>query len=120
MGYETKFELTICPQVEDAADEVFVFLRDNVAFEGDVQRRMTFNQDVFEFESKWYDYDKDMLALSSRFPGVLFKLHGAGEDQGDLWDHYFLGGRVQRCPAKITYESFDPRKLKLAEEVTAK
>jgi hypothetical protein len=120
MGYETRFELTICPKVDEVPDALFVFLRDAVAFEGDVKQHLSHDQDVFEFVSKWRDYDKDMLAFSNRFPGVFFKLHGAGEDQGDLWDHYYLGGRIQRCPAQITYEPFDPRKLKLAEELVAR
>jgi hypothetical protein len=83
MGYETRFELTICPKLDEVPDALFVFLRDAVAFEGDVKQHLS-------------------------------------HDQGDLWDHYYLGGRIQRCPAQITYEPFDPRKLKLAEELVAR
>lgn len=112
MGYETKFKLTICPRVDDAVQETFDYLQDNIAFDGTLEQTMSAEEDVLEFESKWYDYVKDMVALSSRFPGVFFKLHGVGEDEGDLWDRYFLGGRMQECPAQITYAPFDPRKLK--------
>lgn len=41
----------------------------------------------------------------------MFKLHGDGDDSEDLWDAYFLGGRMQVCPGKIVYDDFDPGKL---------
>lgn len=63
-------------------------------------------------EAKWYDWESDMSLLSKRFPDVLFCLHGDGEDSDDKWDAYFLNGMRQLCPAVITYDSFDPTKLR--------
>lgn len=60
---------------------------------------------------KWYDHDTDMIEVSKQFPGVLFCLHGEGEESGDMWDAYYLDGKTQRCHAEITYPPFDPKKL---------
>lgn len=43
---------------------------------------------------KWYDHEKEMKQLSKEFPDVLFKLHGEGEDKYDIWDKYFMGGKM--------------------------
>lgn len=65
---------------------------------------------IYSFD-KWYSWERDMCDLSAGFPGVLFTLHGEGESSDDLWDAYFFEGRTQFCPAKITYDDFDPAKL---------
>lgn len=70
---------------------------------------------VFLFEpndsANWDDHEKDMLKLSREFPKTLFKLHGEGEEDGDIWDKYFLNGKIQRCHAKIIIDDFDITKL---------
>lgn len=60
---------------------------------------------------RWYSWDEDMRLLSSRFPELVFCLHGEGEGPEDLWNAYFLNGAYQYCPASITYEDFDAHKL---------
>ena len=65
----------------------------------------------FSEDAKWYDHDEDMMRLSSRIPDVLFSLHGDGEEQGDLWDAYYLNGRMQHCPAEIYYPPFEEAML---------
>ena len=62
-------------------------------------------------ECKWYDNEDDMLLLSKEFPDVLFKLHGEGEDNKDIWDKYFMNGKMQYCPAEIICPPFDRAKL---------
>lgn len=52
-----------------------------------------------------------MLLLSKEFPDVLFKLHGEGEDNEDIWDKYFMNGKMQYCPAEIMCPPFDRAKL---------
>lgn len=56
---------------------------------------------------KWYDWKDDMIAMSTNFPGVLFKLHGDGEEAGDIWDAYFLNGKSQVCKAEIAIPPLD-------------
>lgn len=61
---------------------------------------------------KWYDWRKDLKRLSEQFPDTKFTLEGKGEEQGDHWIAYFLGGKCQVCTAQITFEEFDEAKLK--------
>ena len=61
--------------------------------------------------SKWYDHDEDMKEISAKFPGVLFVLHGEGEESCDLWDAYYLNGKMQHCQAEVIIPPFDPAKL---------
>lgn len=56
---------------------------------------------------KWYNHASDMTLLSIRFPNLLFLLHGEGENHDDVWNKYYLNGKEQICPAKITYDPFD-------------
>ena len=35
-----------------------------------------------------------MLCLSEQFPNVIFKLHGIGEENGDIWDAYYKAGKT--------------------------
>lgn len=60
---------------------------------------------------KWYDHDDDMIEVSKMFPDVLFCLHGEGETSEDMWDAYYLNGKMQYCGAEIVYPPFDPEKL---------
>ena len=62
-------------------------------------------------EVKWYDNEEEMRKLSKEFPDVLFKLHGEGEDNEDIWDKYFMNGKMQYCPAEIMCPPFDRAKL---------
>lgn len=61
----------------------------------------------------WYmsEHDEPMRKLSAEFPFVLFTLEGRGQDSGDIWKKYYLGGRVHYAKAKIVIEDFDPAKL---------
>lgn len=63
-------------------------------------------------ETKWYDHERDMLTLSVQFPNVLFKLHGEGEENDDVWDHYFKNGKSQYCKVKFIIPPFDENELK--------
>jgi hypothetical protein len=53
-----------------------------------------------------------MRAFSKIYPNTLFKLKGEGEEAGDVWIKYFKNGKMQSCPAKITFEEYDENKLK--------
>lgn len=82
--------------------------------------------DVFEYEdrddlrweghAKWYDFERDMLLLSSKFPEHLFTLHGDGEESDDFWREYFYDGRSQFTQAEIVYEEFSFSKLKTPKD----
>lgn len=88
----------------------------------DALNEMDLFYDIWEYGGKvcwntgepirWYDCDDDMKQLSSQFPEVLIKMEVEGEENGDLWINYFLNGKMQHCPAIITYDEFDTTKLK--------
>jgi hypothetical protein len=61
---------------------------------------------------KWYDHERDMKSFSKVFPGILFTLHGIGEEPNDQWYKYFKDGKMQIAKAQISFEPFDPKKLK--------
>ena len=62
--------------------------------------------------STWYNHEDDMIEISKQFPGVVFKLEGDGEDSGDIWKQYFKEGTSQICHSNITFNDYDPTKLK--------
>ena len=61
---------------------------------------------------KWYSHQEHMKILSENFPLILFRLEGVGEEKGDWWVEYYLGGKIQECQAKIVFDEFDVNKLK--------
>lgn len=63
-------------------------------------------------ESKWYDADEHLKAFSLKHPEKVFCLHGEGEEPADIWNTYYKNGKMQHCPAIITFESYDENKLK--------
>lgn len=51
----------------------------------------------------WHYHEKDMEALSLKYPGILFTLSGESEESGDLWRKYFLNGKCEVARASITF-----------------
>lgn len=110
MGYYTYYDLGISPhgrnafsneeidELEKEIDLLNVFESGNIV-------------DGYYCNAKWYDHDDDMMRLSGRFPDILFSLHGDGENREDMWETYYLNGRMQYCEAEITYPPFDESRL---------
>lgn len=111
MGYYTRYKITI---VEGALlDENNEPIKDQEAIEEAVTNDMGNDYgNPFEDTCKWYDHEKDMRFVSTKHPTVVFLLTGEGEEQPDLWHKYFKNGKMQTARAVVTYESFDPFKLK--------
>ena len=65
----------------------------------------------------WYDHEDDLIKLSRLYPYVVFDLYGEGEESGDIWHKYFMNGKMQHCPAKITFDEFDVEMLRSPEEM---
>lgn len=53
------------------------------------------------YEVKWYGHEEDMRELSLRFPDVLFRLDGEGEEAGDKWIKFFRNGRLQTITVEM-------------------
>jgi len=52
-----------------------------------------------------------MLDFSAKNSTFLFVLSGVGEETGDIWTKYFIGGRRQVAKAVLQVAPFDPKKL---------
>lgn len=107
MGYYTEYVLSVenpSPTIDTAnmSDDISHMLYG-------MQPDVFINQ--WYCNAKWYDYREDMIALSEKYPDVLFKLSGSGEDSEDVWIDYFFGGKYQHCHATITFDEYDPAKL---------
>lgn len=63
-------------------------------------------------DCKWYEHEDVMKAFSAKWPTVLFTLKGEGEESGDMWYKYFLGGKMQVARAVVSFATFDKDKLK--------
>jgi hypothetical protein len=103
MGYYTRYEISATPEFTDEMEEL---LNDSV-------------EDEVEFEdyqstddTKWYSHEEHMREFSKNYPEIVFHLTGEGEEAGDIWHKYFQNGKMQDCPAIITFDDFDPKKLK--------
>lgn len=68
--------------------------------------------DFFEEEMKWYDFDKDLVELSLKFPNNIFVFSGNGEEQEDIWKAYFKNGKSFYPERIVTWEEFTEEKLK--------
>jgi len=67
---------------------------------------------LFEDEEKWYSCEEDMKRYSKLYPEFIFKISGVGEEHDDLWEMYCKNGKLQFCPAHITFDEYDENKLK--------
>lgn len=111
MGYYTAFELTVSPI--DSSSVISELTKERIEREIDLLNVFEHNHDydVWYGYAKWYDWEKDMLLLSSKFPNILFQLNGHGDSVDDFWIAYFLYGASQFCPGEIVYPDFDKEKL---------
>lgn len=117
MGYYTRYELEADTRGFDNKDIIKEMDEDRFYAFGNFKELLN-NLDTAGSlylepydETKWYDHEEDMKELSKKFPDILFKLHGEGEEQGDIWDKYFMNGKMQHCHAVMTIPPFDKNKL---------
>lgn len=96
MGYYTSFELTY-----DAPAGVVVD-GDTLVSDGYEYTVDSLLNDAAQ-EVKWYDHEKDMIALSRLYPTVLFTLTGDGEESGDQWRTWYRSGKSVTARAEIVY-----------------
>lgn len=96
MGYYSNFEVT-------SDDGLF----DLVHKEG----ILSYAQYLSFYDIKWYNMKEDMKAYSTSYPNTLFCVYQEGEDNEDMVHYYFKNGKMQICPAIITFDKFDESKL---------
>jgi hypothetical protein len=118
MGYYTRFEIEISgtgPRSATGVTEPGVKIRVNAGLNpADIIKEITaLAGDVFDGDThKWYHYPEHMKTISRRHPALLFTLSGVGEEHGDFWREYHLGGKSQKAAGAITYADYDPEQLK--------
>jgi len=96
MGYETWYELRrTIPE-------------DTIDHEKNIQIKY---EESFEHWIRWHTFEADMIDYSTNYPDTLFEIYTEGLNQGDMIIYYFKNGKMQKCPAIITYEEFDELKL---------
>lgn len=106
MGYYTRYELSVdAPNYNDS--EIIEQFREECEYANHALQKDGSCSD----ECKWYDHEKELLAFSKKHPDCLFKLHGEGEESGDIWFKYIKNGKMQVARARIEYDEFDPDKL---------
>lgn len=93
---------TIPEIVESQIDEEIELM--DVFREGNIK-------DAYYTNDTWYNHEKDMRLLSSKFPDFVFWLSGNGEINEDIWQKFFVAGKMQLCHAQIVYDDFDVSKL---------
>ena len=117
MGYTTTFSLDIkgCKTEEEYAS-LCEKMKEKDLFGYAFSSPYEFNEEenIQSFDSfdnvKWYTSEQDMLELSAAFPQITFRLHGVGEEAGDLWNEYFHNGKAEFCQSTIIYE--EPENIK--------
>ena len=78
MGYYTFYQLTLCPNNEEARERFLNATLPN-ASKHFLRNLCDGNLDTM----KWYEWREDMLAVSRQVPDIRFVLRGEGEDSAD-------------------------------------
>lgn len=119
MGYYTDYALSVF-RAENSGDgsiKMKDYIPTNLEdqIKGEIEKMSVFEdgniQDAYYVNTTWYDHEQDMRLLSAKFPDMVFWLSGHGDDAEDIWDKYFIGGKMQACYAEIVRGEFDPTKL---------
>ena len=100
MGYCTLHRLEIIEGNDHITD-----------YEKEIGELSEYGNSIFEYSIKWYNHKEDMLTYSKLHPKTLFKLSGEGEESGDLWQEYYLNGKMQRIVGEIIFAEYDESKL---------
>lgn len=114
MGYFTRYSLAVYAHEEDANLHE-IYSHDDRESEPCDGFAFDINQiadyEVFSNRCKWYEHEQHMREYSKQHPKLVFQLHGEGEESGDIWQKWFVNGKMQTCHAKIVFDKFDPTQL---------
>lgn len=109
MGHYSYFELDIEAPFDWESDHTDI-IRD--FHKQNVHADYAIDEDGDSVQStKWYEYKKDFVAFSSRYPDIIFIVTRKGEESGDIEKSYFKNGRQWSTKAKIVFDEFDESKL---------
>ena len=108
MGYLTTFILTIKEDPNDEYSEIELYL--NSDDNEDKYFYHLLDRDYNDAVT-WYNHETDMKEISKLFPDVVFQLDGEGDQNLDVWTKYFKNGKMQDCPAIISFDEYNENKL---------
>lgn len=115
MGYYTSFCMSVSPAKGNNRVSSTISKLEEDLIDKEVERMNVFEsgcaEDGWFAYAKWYDFEKDMLLLSTRLPDFIFCLEGDGEDSDDKWMYYYHDGKVMYGGLEIIRHDFDPGKL---------
>ncbi len=108
MGYRTEYTLTVFDQGEELVGLIYEKLRREFP---SIAEACNIEGQIVD-SCKWYTHEEDMVQLSRAHPTVVFCLYCVGENRDDECRKYFRGGLMQICPATVSFDPFDPIKLR--------
>ena len=126
MGYYTSYNLDVVniDSVEDR-DNIVAAIKEKdllrYVFSDDWDK--TYNEKSHKYglsfycwdAQKWYECEDDMCSISAKFPDVVFKITGEGEEWNDKWNMYFVNGCSEYVPYII--EEGTPESIKWPQDV---
>lgn len=115
MGYYTNFSGSIVNNNDPAIEKLVALSIAELPYFKDwksLDPCETIDQVIGEGEHKWYNYKEDMLEISKMFPDLIICIHGEGETQGDVWNHYFQNGKSTLYNAELFIPQFNFEDLK--------
>ncbi len=111
MGYDTSYDLEV--KEDKGSEELYLF---DTTFKITFEEITGYSLNSIKSGVKWYYHEDDMKQISKKYPNCVFELSGSGDGRSDgepdLWIKYFKNGKMQRCPAKITYDKYCEMDLK--------
>lgn len=113
MGYYTQFSLHA--QHKDGSDitpneaaAIYEEIRSVTGISWYFSQPIETVEDINQFlgyeRLKWYDCSADMTKISKKFPDIIFLITGNGEEDGDIWRHYFTNGNNYWFKARISFD----------------
>jgi hypothetical protein len=104
MGYTTKYDIVISGAGN--ANRAIKIAEDEFEFEyHDYQVFEDGTITAFQ-EGKWYDWEKEVTAISAKFPDLLIEIDGDGEESDDFWKARIKNGECEIVRGKIVYSEF--------------
>lgn len=87
MGYLTCFDFELIEGDEKEFQEFLNELAEDSGYIG--------IKEGYLYDAKWYDWEKDVLNASKRFPNIYFVIFGDGENVDDVWRYYCCNGKYK-------------------------
>lgn len=97
MGYYTTFGISHIEGDFEEYEKMLAELADSTGY-SDITEETLY--------AKWYDCKEDCLAISKKYPDILFQVDGEGEDSTDFWSCRFKNGIFDYVAGKVQIPKF--------------